>query len=173
MKLKDKFSQKGHKLEINKLDKNFRPHFALTGHSTQGITTNKTLNIFDVEHRFMTAKWLWCAITRTTDLNKINLIIRHGDFNLKYNLDRMIIGYKEQDIFASREFNENDFITAKDIKQMYEDQNGKCIGCKEQMNLISNKYDPSNVTCDRIDNNISHVKGNIVLNCLRCNCSKK
>jgi len=35
VKLKDEFSQKVYKLEINKLDKNFRPHFALTGHSTK------------------------------------------------------------------------------------------------------------------------------------------
>ena len=38
---------------------------------------------------------------------------------MKYNLDKMVENYKEQDIFAGREFNENDFITAKDIQNMY------------------------------------------------------
>ena len=49
---------------------------------------------------------------------------------------------------------------------------GDVLDAKEQMNLISNKYNPSNVTCDRIDNIISHVKGNVQLLCVRCNCSK-
>ena len=130
------------------------------------------LNIFDVENKLITARWLWTALTRTTDLDKINIIIRVGNFGLKYNLDKMIENYKEQDIFAGREFDENDFITSKDIKNMFDEQKGQCKSCCEPLNLVSNKYDPSNLSIDRIDNNMGHVKGNIQLLCVRCNCSK-
>ena len=67
---------------------------------------------------------------------------------------------------------ESDFITTKEIKQMYKDQNVKCKNGCESLNLVSNKYDPSNMSIDRIDNNIAHVKGNTQLLCVRCNCSK-
>ena len=174
VKLKDEFQNKEYTIETNKLDKNFRPYFSLTGHSTQGVTTDKTLNIFDTESKFMTARWLWTAITRTTDLNKVNFIVRqNGSYlEMKYNFNAMINRYKENDILAGREFKDEDFVSEEDIKDMFSKQHGKCICCLEYMNLISDRFDGSNISVDRICNDIPHVKGNIQLTCNRCNISK-
>ena len=42
-----------------------------TCHSMQGSTTEEKIMIFDWKHPLMNRKWLWVAITRTTNLDNV------------------------------------------------------------------------------------------------------
>ena len=51
--------------------------------------------------KHMDANWFWVAITRCTDLDKINIITSKINGLKNYNLGAMINGYKKQDKEAS------------------------------------------------------------------------
>ena len=78
--------------------------------------------------------------------------------------------YKIQDMDAEREF----------IKEYYIDvpcsikNTDRCSLCGNSfyMVLYGDNNVMCNITCDRLDNNISHHKDNCHLLCQDCNCSK-
>jgi hypothetical protein len=170
--LKDVFTKEQHIISLKQLDANFRPYYALTGHSYQGVTTEKNINIYDLKSDFISSKWIWTALTRTTDLNKLNIVIATNNTKLTYDLNKMITSYKMQDINANRTFTDETFITKGDICNMFTKQKGTCIICKEVLNIEHIESDLNNLSIDRIDNCISHVKGNCQITCVHCNISK-
>jgi hypothetical protein len=97
------------------LDANFRPYYTLTGHSCQGVITEKNINIYDLKSDFISSKWIWTALTRTTNLNKLNIVVATNNIKLTYDLNKMINSYKMQDFKAKRTFIDKTFITKGDI----------------------------------------------------------
>ena len=113
--LKDIFTGEVYTVSMKQLDNSFRPYFAQTCHSIQRMTTDKNVNIFNVQSDYITAKWLWVSVSRTTDLDHLNLIVNKNRVELDYDFDKMIESYQSQDVNAKRSLT-GDFITKEDIK---------------------------------------------------------
>lgn len=163
---------KSYTIPNNLLDTNFRPAYCDTGHSIQGTTIHKPVNIFNVRASLITPEWLWTAITRATTLNNVNLVL-DNKLDMDYDYCKMVYRYKNQDYKAGRTFDHEQFITPNDIKTLYHNQKGKCLSCDAAFNLKKVERDPLNISVDRLDNKYAHVKGNCQLLCMRCNVHKQ
>ena len=89
-------------------------------------------------------------------------------FNMKIN------NYKKQDEKASRIITDN-FIDVNWINNEF--VKNKICGYKECQNNLTVEIDEynnivSNISVDRINNKISHLKNNCCLMCIHCNCAK-
>jgi len=71
-------------------------------------------------------------------------------------------GYESQDIKAKRAFG----LTIAHLNTLLRKQNYLCTHC-------FCKLDVENASADRIDNEIGHIDGNIVMSCIKCNCARK
>ena len=121
----------------------------------------------------MDANWFWVAITRCTDLDKVNIITTKINGLKNYNLGAMINGYKKQDKEAGRDFIESEFIDVSDIEKLFVKQKARCALCDNVMNMQHKAKDYNNISVDRIDNDLPHLKCNCQLSCLGCNRAKK
>ena len=167
-------------LPISMLSK-FKLPYANTNHSVQGLTIEKAFTIFDINTPYINRNWIWTSITRTDDLNKI--VVYEHDIDevnsltaskMKQYFDMKVGNYKLQDKKANRNFNVDDYVTSDWIRTTRRAQNNKCYICKCALELcLDDGKVTSNVTVDRIDNNLAHIKTNCKLSCIKCNCSRK
>ena len=81
---------------------------------------------------------------------------------MKYDVS--IFSYKNQDKARNMIYNESDYITYQWINDQLIKQKYICNVCQDVIN---------NLSVDRIDNKISHIKSNCQCVCLQCNRSKK
>ena len=85
-----------------------------TAHSQQGASIDSTITIFDYKSFFITAEWLWVAITRATELD--NVYFHDYTFDEEFNrnliqcyFSRNIKGYASQDREANRAIYKNNY----------------------------------------------------------------
>jgi hypothetical protein len=55
------------------------------------------------------------------------------------------------------------------IDKLLENQEWHCFHCNKYLLLENGKKDEDQVSIDRVDNSLGHIKGNVVLSCLSCN----
>jgi hypothetical protein len=81
--------------------------------------------------------------------------------------------YKQQDILKKR-WNETIFVNFPYIVDLLFKENLLCFFCKEQM-MIHYEFarEMKQWTLDRIDNDLGHNEGNVVVSCLDCNLKKR
>ena len=81
----------------------------------------------------------------------------------------------QQDKKCFRDYNINDYVNTEWIYEQLDKQNNKCLICFIPLEAFLNENNivKSNITIDRIDNKISHIKNNCQILCNMCNCSKK
>lgn len=88
-------------------------------------------------------------------------------------IDKKVASYKQQDNLKKR-YNELLFIKTEDTINLLHESNMLCYYCREKTFLL---YDivreMSQWTLDRIDNDIGHNKGNLVISCLACNLKRR
>ena len=84
-----------------------------------------------------------------------------------------LANYKRQDVTAKREWNEEEYITMDDFTQLYIECKQKCPDCDTPLERsIENGSVISNISIDRLDNSLAHVKKNCRMCCITCNCKK-
>jgi len=162
------------------LQKHFRLAYANTCHSVQGLTIEHEFTIFDCDTAYVNRNWIWTALTRTDDLNKITIFESQVKelsalerSKRKQYIEMKVLNYKKQDEKAGRKYDKNDYITADWIKEIFYKQYQECVRCKCQLEMdIYNGSVKSNITVDRIDSRWAHIKSNCQLMCLDCNVSK-
>ena len=167
-----------HTLNEELLNKHFRYGYCATAHSCQGASINNNITIHEWDKSYLVSReWLWCGITRARDLNKVAFFQNDKandrmEKQLLINyLKNKIEGYKKQDLKASRELNENNYI---DVDWCLDRLKGTCQKCAVDFYIESKKGAlSSNFTCQRVDNDFSHTKDNSVAFCIYCNCSSK
>ena len=76
-------------VSAQQLESNFKLPYARTCHSQQGLTIDEKITIFDLNHFMVNTKWIYTAITRTTDLKNIQFYIA------PYNVSLDIYGLEE------------------------------------------------------------------------------
>jgi len=88
-------------------------------------------------------------------------------------IEKKLASYKQQDILKKR-YNELLFIKTEDtIKILYESKL-QCHYCREKTFLLYDIVREMNQwTLDRIDNDIGHNEGNLVISCLACNLKRR
>jgi len=88
---------------------------------------------------------------------------------LQYKMKNMISSTKTSDIKNNR-YNEEDHITYEFLQEQHTKQDNKCGYCKVIMELTFEKTsNPNQITIERLDNTIGHIKTNCVYACWRCN----
>lgn len=151
--------------------------YAFTGHSLQGDTIDKRIVIFDSDFHHVTRKWIYVALTRSSDLD--NVFVFEGKKILtipESDIDNKIIGYMRQDgkRIVSSKTNEvkRNYIDVSWVLKQSKLQMHKCSCCCEVMNLV-NDGSMLDWTVDRVDSKKMHTKDNCVLMCWNCNITKK
>ena len=167
------------KLNI-KLLKKFTLPYSYTCHSVQGLTWKDPYTIFNCNTPYVNRRWIYTALTRTDDLNKVTIFV-HSDkeieilreYKLKQYFGMKINNYKKQDKKANRIIDERRYINFDWIEEKFETLQG-CYICKKpfEFNVVDAKI-TSNLTVDRLNNNEAHHKSNCKLCCLNCNVTKK
>jgi hypothetical protein len=84
-----------------------------------------------------------------------------------------ICSYKQQDILKKR-LNENLLVDFKEVIELLTDCKMKCCYCSENLYILYEKVRESKQwSLDRVNNDIGHNKGNLVIACLECNLKRR
>jgi hypothetical protein len=152
---------------------------ARTCHAEQGSSAT-AVTIFD--HNYLYAKadpgWAYTAISRAIDLKQI-FVYRGPNLEdaplgeaVNAAIRKKIHAHKYTDRRAGRTWLEDEYVTPADVLQLHKDQNHNCALCGLDIELHWSKGDQNQLSIDRIDNSLAHVRANCQLTCLRCNKAK-
>ena len=163
---------------------NFILPYCGTGHSVQGITKECDITIFDATSNKVSDKWLWVALTRNRDLDKVFFYVPPSKENslnnesyVKKYIARCRISHKANDQYRNRKFKDEDYVNVDWVFKQADKLHGCCSLCNQKltMNLSKEehiKYDPTIISIDRINNKVAHTKKNCQIVCLKCNVRK-
>ena len=151
------------------IGKSFTLPYCNTVHSSQGGEINEPFVIADAH--MGAADWFYTAISRATRIKDIHfLVCDMTEANMEAVFARKIEQAKVADQKRGLTIDESTYITVGDCIGMYS-KCRLCPGCRGFMGY--QKGSERQVTIDRTDNHIGHVKGNCRLLCLSCNKAKK
>lgn len=81
--------------------------------------------------------------------------------------------YKQQDILKNK-FNEQEFVSFDETIELLNHCNLMCCYCSNLMYILYEKVrETKQWSLDRINNNIGHNSGNLVIACLECNLKRR
>ena len=150
----------------------FELPYATTCHAKQGLTMSKPFTIFDADESFVTARWLWTAITRARWLQDITFCLLGTSGITRCKLRRQIThkleSYRATDE-AKGQWSKQQFITAEWVQAQLEQQAYTCCHCATSLTLHDTRTQWS---VDRIDNALGHVRHNCEVRCFSCNAAK-
>lgn len=178
--IRDEVELLDYKITPQILLKHFKLPYAVTCDSVQGITKDEKMTIFDSNTPYVDRKFLWTAMTRVKRLEDITIFIhskeeveRLTESRLSLYFKQKVESYKSQDRKTQREFNNDDYVNVDWIHEQYQ-KNKYCLFCKKhyELYLDENSSVVSNITVDRINNKLAHVKNNCQLCCHHCNITK-
>jgi len=129
--------------------------------------------------------------TKTWGLNEEDLshetqlnILMSDEFIINENKDKYIskltshiknkiYNYKQQDIIKKK-LNENEFVSYEETIDLLKKSNLKCCYCSSEVYILYERVrEMKQWSLDRIDNNIGHNSGNLVIACLECNLKRR
>jgi len=182
--IKDEVDDIEYKINVGMLQTHFKLPYCLTCDSVQGLSfgEDEKVTIFDSNLPYTDRKFLWTAITRCRKLDNVYIYL-HSDYEVEKFEDSKITqyfrfkveNYKVQDTKAKREINNEDYINQDWIFNQIEKYGTYCKFCNTNMTLYIDEENNviSNITVDRKDNKLAHIKSNCQLCCHHCNVSKK
>jgi hypothetical protein len=161
----------------------FRLPYSMTCHSCQGQTIEQPMTIYDANVPHTSREFIWTAITRATDLKYIS-VWNHQDDEIsgllqsrkKLYYSQKIQNYKKQDKLVRREWKDEDYISPEWILEQWRALKTKtCPCCAVPFEQYVNEDGQviTNITVDRKDNKLAHIKTNCQLMCRTCNVTKK
>jgi hypothetical protein len=84
-----------------------------------------------------------------------------------------LTSYKQQDIMKKK-FNTDDFIKLTQVLELLKESELKCHYCSDEVFILYEKVRESKQwSLDRINNDIGHNIGNLVISCLFCNLKRR
>jgi hypothetical protein len=112
-------------------------------------------------------------ILKDLQKNTINFLNQDEVKKVLNQIDKKLASYKQQDILKKR-YNDSLFIKTDDAIKLLHESNLECYYCQKKTFLL---YDIVREMCqwtlDRIDNDIGHNSGNLVISCLSCNLKRR
>jgi hypothetical protein len=166
---------------ISVINSHFKYPYSCTIDSIQGKSISTDLTIFDADLSYMSRRRLYTAITRARSLDKVTFFINSDDkrnqfkdFRITQYFKFKIENYKNQYKLKNREYKEEEYISHSWFIEKFE-KNNYCKFCNNTFNLYLNDENnvSSDITADRINNDLPHTKNNCFLSCYICNCSRK
>ena len=157
------------------IEKHFRYNYCITCHSAQGATIKDTITIHEWQSPLVSREWIWTAITRCDDFNKV-LFFECDAFEKEMDkkmimdyFENKVEGYKQQDRKANREISNDMYI---DEMWCLKRMKGNCQKCGVKFEFSTKKGKLcSNFTAQRVDNELCHSVDNCIAWCKYCNCS--
>ena len=160
-------------ISLKKLRQNFIYASCYTCHSKQGCSIDGDVIIYDWMYNYVSKEWLYTAITRAKDLNKIRFYkheitrdIKPSEIERYFN--QKVKQYKSQDIEAGRPINEEDYVN---VEWLMGQLKNRCTDCNEP--FVVERVDQkltTNLTANRLDNERAHYISNCNSKCILCNC---
>ena len=157
---------------LNTIRKNFQFNYCATCHSVQGSTIHESITIYDWRFYYTSRQWIWTAVTRATSLNNVHFY-DYVEPELNQDLitayfNRRISGYKGQDNEAGRTISKDNYVNAVWFRSCV---NKYCYNCGTHLYIdFSEGNVLTNITADRVDNDMDHSLDNILPCCRICNC---
>ena len=113
-------------------------------------------------------------------LRKLNYNIIPKDLNeqkilnfIKQELKKKHYSYRQQDI-KKKILDENYFISLEQIIEKITESLLECYYCNKDVKIIyEDVRDSKQWTLDRINNDLGHIKDNVVICCLKCNLQRR
>jgi hypothetical protein len=91
----------------------------------------------------------------------------------KQQIDNKIYSYGQQDM-KKHLFNDGAFINFTGALQLLRDSKLTCVYCSENVFVLyENVREPLQWSLDRIDNDLGHNCGNLLIACLKCNLKRR
>ena len=151
----------------------FQFNYCATCHSVQGSTIKESVTICDWKFYFTSREWVYTAITRADNWNNVYFYdYEEPEFNenlIKTYFNKKILGYRSQDKEAGRTLS-NNYIT---VDWLMSCEKQLCTYCSRPFHVnFDNGNITTNITADRICNDIDHCLDNIVPCCVFCNSAK-
>lgn len=149
-------------------EKDMKLAFGITTHICQGLEyTNK---IFIVMNNHFDENMTYVCLSRAHCAEQVYLVyVPNGSAVMSFedNVSRKLRQYKRDDLENNRDFN----LDKEYVINMCERQGFKCKHCGTQVEKENYMpYSNRQFSIDRIDDSKGHLKGNVVLSCLGCNC---
>jgi hypothetical protein len=148
----------------------------------QGASISEKMTIFDLNIPYVSKEHIYVAITRARSLKNLQIFIHPENEVKSYTFARIkqyfsfkIQNYKKQDEKTKRDFKVDDYIDENFIFSQQKKTNNKCSYCLKDLEIFINNENNviSDLTIDRVDNKLAHLKTNCKICCLICNISKK
>jgi len=170
--------------DLKMLPKYFGLPYANTCHAVQGLSIDEPMTIFDANTPYASREFVWTAITRATKLSNVTFYL-HSEEEVsrltgtkkKQYFEYKVQNYKSQDARSNRTYNIKEYITGEWImKQAEQICHNRCPTCSApfEIEILEPEYSlKSNITVDRINNTLAHIKSNCAISCLRCNVTKR
>jgi 5-methylcytosine-specific restriction endonuclease McrA len=84
-----------------------------------------------------------------------------------------ISGYRQQDVFKKK-LEESKFVSFNEVVKLLQDCFLKCHYCSQDIYILYERVrEMKQWSLDRIDNNLGHNSGNLVVACLECNLKRR
>jgi hypothetical protein len=164
------------------LNSHFILPYCRTIDSSQGSSVSEKMTIFDLNLPYVSKSHIWVAITRCRSLKNVQVFIHSDDEIDRFNVQKIkqyykfkIDNYKIQDAKAKRTFDNNDYIDVDFIIKEMVRTSRKCSLCLKDFEIfVDDDYNvKSDMTIDRKNNKLAHIKSNCQICCFTCNVSKK
>jgi hypothetical protein len=181
-KIKDETNNIEYEISTKLLQNNFILEYCRTIDSMQGASISEKMSIFDLNIPYVSKEHIYVAITRARSLKNLQIFIHPEKEVSSYTASRIrqyfsfkIQNYKRQDEKAKREFKVDEYIDEEFIFSQQKKTNNKCSYCLKDLELFIDNDNTvkTNLTIDRVDNKLAHLKNNCKICCLICNVSKK
>ena len=102
-----------------------------------------------------------------------------NDINDKYiskltsHIKNKIYNYRQQDIIKKK-LNEKEFVSFEETLDLLKNCNMKCCYCSSEVYILYERVrEMKQWSLDRINNDIGHNSGNLVIACLECNLKRR
>ena len=149
--------------------------YCCTCHNYQGSSIDGKVTIFDYKHYFMSRKWIWTSVTRATNLDDVYFFDYTNDplhaRTIKDYFKKKCDGYKGQDKADNRSIPSEGYVTANWFMEKM--KAGQCCQERGCGLYVSSSGTTSNITAQRLDNQVSHTIDNCIIMCTRCNVTAK
>ena len=160
-------------INLKKLRQNFIYASCYTCHSKQGCSIDGDVIVYDWMYNYVSKEWLYTAITRAKDLNKIRFYkheitrdIKHSEIEKYFN--QKVKQYKSQDIEAGRPINEEDYVN---VEWLIGQLKNRCTDCNEPFIVERDGHTlTTNLSANRLNNDKAHYISNCNSMCVMCNC---
>ena len=114
-------------------------------------------------------------VTNTTDTTDKNILCKLTKYNSKIlsHIKTKIQSYKQQDILKNRLHN-TDFVSLNEVLTLLNNSQMKCHYCSNKVYVLYERIrETKQWSLDRINNDIGHNSGNLLIACLECNLKRR